>query len=151
MFQLQQEGTLFKQLSGAAKKLVSVSATSTSVTDTIEKALKRVFCIHYLLQFKKDKNQVQALIDSGSEVNTMHPSFAKQLGLPIRPTDVGAQKIDGTTLDTHGMVVAIFSVIDKANRVRFFKKTFLVANVSPKVVLGMSFLTLCGADIDFSG
>ena len=94
---------------------------------------------------------MQALIDSESEVNAIHPSFVKQLGLPIRPTDVGAQKIDGTTLDTHGMVVVAFSVEDKANRVRFFEETFLVANVSPKVVLGMPFLTLSGADVDFSG
>ena len=94
---------------------------------------------------------MQALVDSGSEVNAMHPSFPKQLGLPIRPTDVGVQKIDDTMLDTHGMVVAAFSVVDKANRVKFFEKTFLVANVSPKVVLGMLFLTLSGVDVDFSG
>ena len=49
------------------------------------------------------------------------------------------------------MVVAAFSVKDKANRVRFFEKTFLVANVSPKVVLGMPFLTLSSADVDFLG
>ena len=30
--------------------------------------------------------------------------------------DVGAQKIDGTTLDTYGMVVTAFLVTDKANR-----------------------------------
>ena len=70
------------------------------------------------------------------------------LGMPF---DVGAQKIDGTTRDTYGMVVAAFSVTDKANRVRFFEETFLVANVSPEVVLGMPFLTLSGADVDFLG
>ena len=53
-------------------------------------------------------------------------------------------------LDTHRMLVVALSVVDKANRVRFFKKTFLVANISLKVVLGMFFLTLSGADIDFS-
>ena len=47
------------------------------------------------------------------------------------------------------MVIAAFSVTDKANRVRFFEETFLVANVSPEVVLGMPFLTLSGADVDF--
>ena len=30
--------------------------------------------------------------------------------------DVEAQKIDGTTLDTYGMVVATFSMTNKANR-----------------------------------
>ena len=122
-----------------------------SVTSAREEALERIPCIHYLIQFKKDKTLVQALIDSESEVNAMHPSFVKQLGLSIRPTNVGAQKIDGTTLNIHGMVVVAFSVVDKANRVRFFEETFLVANVSPEVVLGMPFLTLSGADVDFSG
>ena len=139
-------------MSGAAKKLVSVSATSTSVTGAREEALERVPCIHYPVQFKDtDRAPVQALIDSGSEVNAIHPSFVKQLGLSIRPTNVGAQKIDGTILDTHEMVVAAFSMEDKANRVRFFEETFLVANVSPEVVLGMPFLTLSNADVDFSG
>ena len=49
------------------------------------------------------------------------------------------------------MVVAAFSVMDKANQGKFFEKTFLVANVSLEVVLGMSFLTVSGADVDFSG
>ena len=91
------------------------------------------------------------MISSGSEINTIHPTFAKQLGLPIRPTDIGAQKIDGIMLHTYKIVVAAFSVEDKANRVRFFEETFLVANVSPEVVLGMLFLTLSGADVDFLG
>ena len=69
------------------------------------------------------------------DVNAIHPTFAKKQSLPLRPTDVGAQKIDGTTLDTYGVVVAAFSVTDKTNRVKFFEKTFLVANVSPEVVL----------------
>ena len=73
------------------KKLVSVLATSTSVTGASEEALERVSCIHYLVQFKDtDKAPVQTLIDSGSEVNAIHLSFVKQLSLPIRPTDIGA-------------------------------------------------------------
>ena len=56
-----------------------------------------------------------ALFDLGSEVNAVHPAFAKKLGLPIRPTDVGAQKIDGAKLETYKMAVAAFSVEDKAN------------------------------------
>ena len=38
---------------------------------------------------------------------------------------------------------------DQADRVRLFEETFLVANVSPDVVLEMPFLTLSSADIDF--
>ena len=92
---------------------------------------------------------LSALLNSGSEVNAMHPAFAERLGLVVRTTNVGAQKIDGTTLETYGMMVAVFSVTDQADRVRFFEEIFLVANVSPDVVLGMPFLTLSGADVNF--
>ena len=95
--------------------------------------------------------RVQVLINSGSKVNVIHPNCAKQLGLPVRPIDVGTQKIDGTSLDTYRMVVAAFSVVDKVNWVRFFEKIFLIANVSLEVVIGMSFLTLSGANVDFLG
>ena len=142
---------------------MSVSTTSTSVTEDSEEAtlvnakeLEQVTCIQYLIAFPGGVTQdgsalgpVSALLDSGSEVNTMHPAFAKKLGLVVRTTNVGAQKIDGTTLETYGMVVAAFSVIDQADRVRFFEETFLVANVSPDVVLGMLFLALSGAAVDF--
>ena len=113
--------------------------------------LARVPCIRYPIIFRKNSVPVLALLDSGSEVNAIHPTFAQELGLPIRTTDIGAQKIDGTMLDTFGMMVVAFLVTDKANRVKFFKKTFLVANVSPEVVLGMPFFTLSGADVNFSG
>ena len=123
------------------------------MTSTREKALECIPCIHYSVQFKKDtsKAQVQALINLGSEVNAIYLTFAKQLGLPIRPTNVRAQKINGTMLDTYEMVVVAFSVEDKANRVKFFEEIFLVANVSPEVVFGMLFLTLSSTDIYFSG
>ena len=49
------------------------------------------------------------------------------------------------------MVVTAFLVENKANQVRFFENTFLVANVSPEIVFGMPFLILCDADVDFLG
>ena len=85
------------------------------MTNARKEALELVSCIYYLIQFKKDKTQIQALIDSRSEVNTIYLSFAKQLGFFIRPTDIELQKIDDIILDTHRMVVAAFSVVDKAN------------------------------------
>ena len=67
------------------KKLVSVLATSASVTGACKEApkviLDRVFCIHYPAQFQKDKGvTIWALIDSSSKVNAMTPSYAKKLG-----------------------------------------------------------------------
>ena len=159
---------------------MSVSATSTQVTRTREKAfeatefigttkavetvevgkdskesegeylnLTQVPCIWYPITFKK--KSVLALLDLCSEVNAIYPTLAQELGLPIRPMDVRVQKIDGTMLDTYGIVVTTFSVTDKANQVKFFEETFLVANVSLEIVLKMPFFTLNGADVDFLG
>ena len=92
---------------------------------------------------------MSALLDLGSEVNAKHPAFAEKLGFVVRATNVGAQKIDGTTFETYGMVVTAFSMTNQADRVRFLEETFLVANVSPDVILGMPFLTLSGVDVNF--
>ena len=43
--------------------------------------------------------------------------------------------------------MAAFLVIDKANRIRFFEKNFLVANISPKIVFKMIFLILSNANM----
>ncbi len=101
------------------------------------------------MRFKKDQAEVQALINSGSEANAMAPAYAAKLGLKVWPTDVGAQKIDGSTLETFGMVLVNFQVEDKLGRAWFFQETFLVANVSVEVVLGMLFFTLSNADVVF--
>ena len=84
-------------------------------------------------------------------INAIHPTFAKQLGLCIRLTDVGVQKNYGTMLDTNKMIVATFLMIDKGNRVRFFEEIFLLTNVSLEVIFQMLFLTLRGPNIDFLG
>ena len=52
-------------------------------------------------------------------------------------------------LNTYEIVIIDFLLIDKANQVRFLKKTFLLTNVSPEVVFGIFFLILSSADVDF--
>ena len=44
--------------------------------------LERVLCIYYQIQFKKDTNetQIQALIDSSSEINTIATVYISKLG-----------------------------------------------------------------------
>ena len=92
---------------------------------------------------------ILAFLDLGSKVNAMHPAFVEKLGLVVQTTNVGVQKIDGTTLETYGMVVAAFSVIDQADKIKFFEEIFLVINVSPNMVLEMYFFILSGADVNF--
>ena len=58
---------------------------------------------------------VLALLDSDNKVNAIHLIFAKKLGFLIRLVDIRVQKIDDTMLDTYRMVVAAFSMTDKAN------------------------------------
>ena len=48
------------------------------------------------------------------------------------------------------MAIASFQVADKLGRARFFQETFLVANTSMEVVLGMPFLTFSNANIRFA-
>ena len=90
---------------------------------------------------------MRALIDLNSEVNAIHPAYTTKLGLRARKIDVGAQKIDGSHWNTFEIVIADCSVKDKLEKVRFFQKTFLLANIGLEVVLEMLFLTLSKADI----
>ena len=120
------------------------------------KELEWVTCIQYPIAFLSGVTQdgsaldpVLALHDSGSKVNAMHPAFAEKLSFMVQTTNVNTQKIEGTTFETYGIVVAAFSVTDQTDRVRFFEKTFLVVNVSPDVVLGMLFLILNSTDVDY--
>ena len=86
-----------------------------------KKALENVSCIHYPVQFKStNKTQVQALIDSSSEVNAIILAYASNIGLQARHINIGTQKIDGSTLKTFGMVLADFQVEDKFRKARFF-------------------------------
>ncbi len=71
----------------------------------------------------------------------MSQAFAQQLGLKIWKTNVRAQKIDGTTLETYKMVVSTFSMSYKDGRERFFDKSFLLADVKSDVLFRMLFLT----------
>ena len=115
-----------------------------------EVVLKSIPCIHYPVSFQEGQEQVKALLNSGSEVNVMSFAYAKRLGLKIWKTNFGAQKIDGSTLETFRMVITNFQIEDRGGRLRFFQKTFLVANTKFEVVLGMAFLKISNANIVFN-
>ena len=89
------------------------------------------------------------MLNSGSEINAMNPAYAKRLGLKTQKTNVKAQKIDGSALETFGMVIADFQVEDKSGRPRFFQETFLVADTKFEVILGMPFLKISNANVAF--
>lgn len=47
--------------------------------------------------------KLEALFDSGSELNAMHLNVAQKLDLQIKKFNLGAQKIDWSYLDIFGM------------------------------------------------
>ena len=79
----------------------------------------------------------------------MHPAFAERLGFVVQTTNIDTLKINGTTLEIYRIVVAAFLVTDQAHKVKFFKETFLVANVSPDMIFGILFFILSDVDVDF--
>ncbi len=75
--------------------------------------------------------------------------YIAKLGLITRKTNIGAQKIDGSILETYKMVIAGFLIQDRLEKIWFFKETFLLANTSIEVILGMLFLTFLDINIWF--
>ena len=105
-----------------AKKLVLVLANFSSVTGASREALKvrvldRVLYICYPVQFRKNKGKdVLALLNSKSEVNVMTSAYTAYLGLKVRVTDIGAQKIDRFSLAIYDMVIAALQLVNKLGR-----------------------------------
>ena len=77
-------------------------------------------------------------------------AYATQLGLKVQKTNISAQKIDRSSPATYCMVIAPFRVLNTLGRSWFFQETFLLANISMKVVLGMLFLTFSNFDVQFA-
>ena len=152
MLLLSKIGPLYKQLLGISKKLALVFATSMPVIEVSKEEVvpARVPYIHFPFYFQKDTNKVRALINSGSKVNVMKLAYASKLSFRVYQIDVRAQKIDGSILKTFDMVLASFQVEDKFGRAWFFQETFLLADISMEVVLGIPFFTLSNTDIQFA-
>lgn len=90
-----------------AKKLAFVLMASLSVISVGKKAiLQLVLYICYLVYFKRLKSNIQVLINSKNEFNTINLTYTKKLGLHIRKTDVKAW-----------IVIASFSLQDKLEKV----------------------------------
>lgn len=70
--------------------------------------LKRMSYIYHLIRFEKNQAKIQALLDFGSKINAMTPAYAAKLGLKDQSTNVGAQKIENSTLKTLGKILANF-------------------------------------------
>lgn len=88
------------------------------VIEVIQKVfLERLPFIQYLVYFWKDKDHIQALLNLGSKVNIINSAYIKKLRLCVRRTDMGAQKIDKSYLNTFRIVITGFSFQDKLEKV----------------------------------
>lgn len=107
-----------------------------------------VLYIYYSTQFVKFS--IKVLINSSSKVNVMQPNFARKINFYICKTNVSTQKIDGSRLMIYRMVIALFQLDNKDKKSHFFKKTFLLANISIDVALKMFFLILSNIEVNFN-
>ena len=113
--------------------------------------LDKVFCICYPVQFCKDKSKdVLSLLDCESEVNAIALAYAAHLGLTMRATDGSVQKIDRFLPTTYGIIIVTFQIVNKLYRFWVFQKTFLLANISMDVILGIFFPIFSNANIQFA-
>ena len=80
----------------------------------------------------------------------MTQAYARKLGLRTQKTDVSAPKIDGSLFETYKMIIVAFQVKNKLGRAWFFQETFILAESSMEVVLGMPFHSLTNAYIHFA-
>ena len=63
---------------------------------------------------------------------------------------VDAHKIDRSFFKTFGIIIASFQILVKLNRVWFFQKTFLLTDISIKVILKMLYLIFSNRNFQFA-
>lgn len=86
----------------------------------------------------------------GNEVNTITPAYTAQPSLKVQKTNIGTQKIDGSTFETFEIVIADFQIENMLGRVQFCQKTFLIVNITLEVIFKILFFTLSNVDIQFA-
>ena len=135
---------------GYLKELVSILTISAPIIDTWWKTtLKQVPCIWYPIQFTKKNNKdnhnnLRALINSGSEVNAIHPAYTTKLGLCARKIDVGIQKIIGSYSDIFKIVIINCSVKDKSKEFNSSRRSFYWLRLAWRYFWGYFFSLFVG-------
>lgn len=74
----------------------------------------------------------------------------RKLSFHIRKTDVSALKIDSSRLEIFDIVIAFFWIDNKNGKSCFFKRTFLLADISINITFGMFFLILSNVKDNFT-
>ena len=88
-----------------------------------------------------------ALLNFGSKINAITLAYMAQLGLKMWKTNVNAQKIDKSSLEFYSIVITAFQILNKLGCSCFFQETFLLADISMKIVLKIFFLIFSNVDV----
>lgn len=75
------------------------------------------------------------MIDISSKVNAIMPAYIMRLDLNVQPTNIDAQKIDNSIIQTFAMALASFQINNKLKRPWLFQETFVTANTNVNVIL----------------
>ena len=87
------------------------------------------------------------MIDSSNKVNIRTLIYIANLDFKMQKTDINIQKINSSLSVTYDIVISVFQVFDKLVWSWFFQKTFLLADISIKIVFGIFLLTFNNANI----
>ncbi len=71
------------------------------------------------------------------------------MDLNVQKTNIRAWKINDTTLKIDKIIVSTFFILDKDSKTWFFKKSFLLRDISLDVVFEILFLTMNKFNINF--
>lgn len=74
----------------------------------------------------------------------------KKLGVSICKIDVGTPKIVDSRLETYGIIIASFQVVDNNEKSRFFEKTCLLTYIGMDISFRMLLFTLGNVEINFN-
>lgn len=80
----------------------------------------------------------------------MQPSFIRKRDFGICKTNVGTQKIYVNRLSSYNIIIASFQMNRKYRKIRFFEKTFLLADIGIDITFEILFVILIIVKVNFN-
>lgn len=89
------------------------------------------------------------MINFGSKINAITFIYTTKLGFVTKTTNISTPKIDSLLQKTYKMALARLLLQNKLEKVWFFEKKNLLANISVEMILKRFFLFFSNAKIQF--
>lgn len=77
----------------------------------------------------------------------MTTTYISKLGIIIWKTNIRVNKIDKLFWKTYSIAIKDFQPKKKLTKIQLFEKTFILANISIKILLEICFFIFCKLDI----